>query len=349
MLGNASVFTSPILVGEQVLGALLFERRNGRGFDQAAIDLCDALAALSGPVLVQKRCEERHILRKVGDSLKRQVERLLGADFLGRKIVFATAAVLVLTFSLVEGTYRISAPARIEGRVQRVVVAPFDGYIAAQFARAGDEVAQGEVLATLDDRDLSLEHTRWTTTRQQRLAEYDQMVAQKDRTGAKIARAQIEQAQAHIALLSEQLGRTRLTAVFDALVVSGDLSQSVGAAVSRGEQLFELAPLSSYRVILEVDESQVSDIQPGGAGQLKVASLLDETLDYTISQVVPITEARDGRNYFRVEAVLNETNPGLRPGMEGIGKTAVDERLLIKIWTRDLLTWLRLKLWAWWP
>ena len=123
---------------------------------------------------------------------------------------------------------------------------------------------------------------------------------------------------------------------FSALVVSGDLSQSVGAAVSRGDQLFELAPLDSYRVILEVDESRLSDIEPGQKGQLKIAALLDQSLEYTVTQVVPITEAREGRNFFRVEALLN--NP-----------TVVGERLLIDIWTRELLTWLRLKLWAWWP
>ena len=349
LLDDANVLSVPILVGDELLGALLFERRKGRDFDQETIDLCDALAALVGPVLAQKRLEERHILLKIREAFSRQARRLLGPDYTGRKLALSGIAVLVLFFSFFEGDYRVSAPARVEGQVQRVVVAPFDGYIASQHARAGDRVSKGDLLATLDDRDLSLEHTRWVTTRQQRLAEYDQMMAQKDRTGAKIARAQIEQADAHIALLAEQLKRTRLAAAFDGLVVSGDLSQSVGAAVSRGDQLFELAPLTSYRVILEVDEAQLADIQTGQSGTLKVAALLDENLAYTISQIVPITEARDGRNYFRVEALLDDPHPGLRPGMEGVGKTAVGDRLLIGIWTRDFMTWLRLKLWSWWP
>jgi multidrug resistance efflux pump len=349
ILEGATVLSLPILAGDAILGALLFERCRGRQFDQADIDLCDALAALVGPILAQKRREERHILLKARDAMQRQAVRLLGPDYLGRKLALGVITLLVLLFSVWEGPYRVTASARIEGEVKRVLVAPFDGYVASQSARAGDRVSEGEVLAVLDDRDLSLEHTRWVTTRQQRLAEYDQMVAKKDRTGAKIARAQIEQAEAHIALLAEQLRRTRLSAPFGALVVSGDLSQSVGAAVSRGEQLFELAPLNSYRVILEVDESRLADIKPGQTGRLKIAALLDETLDYTISQIVPITSARDGRNFFRVEATLNESHPRLRPGMEGVGKTVVENRLLIGIWTRELTTWLRLKLWAWWP
>jgi hypothetical protein len=35
--------------------------------------------------------------------------------------------------------------------------------------------------------------------------------------------------------------------------------------------------------------------------------------------------------------------------MEGVGKISVSRRLLIAIWTRGMVDWLRLKLWAWWP
>ena len=252
-------------------------------------------------------------------------------------------------FAFYKDDYRVTADARVEGRIQRVLVAPFDGYIASQAARAGDQVSSGTVLATLDDRDLSLEHLRWTTTRQQRQAEYDQALANRDRAGINIVRAQIQQAEAQIALIEEQLARTRLVAAFDGVIVAGDLSQSVGSAVKRGEELFRIAPLDSYRVILEVDESRVTEIAPGQKGELKVAALLDRTLPYTIERITPITEAREGRNVFRVEAVLDERSEGLRPGMEGVAKTDAGRRLLIQIWTQELLHWLRLKLWAWWP
>jgi hypothetical protein len=42
------------------------------------------------------------------------------------------------------------------------------------------------------------------------------------------------------------------------VVVKGDLSQSLGAAVERGNVLFELAPLDSYRVIMKVDERDIT-------------------------------------------------------------------------------------------
>ena len=349
LLDDASVLTVPLLQDDKPLGALLFQRTGQLPFDQDAVDLCDAIAAAVGPLLEEKRRNDRLLVFKTWDSLVAQTRRLFGAHYLGRKLAFGIIALLVVFFAFYKDDYRVTADARVEGRIQRVLVAPFDGYIASQAARAGDQVSSGTVLATLDDRDLSLEHLRWTTTRQQRQAEYDQALANRDRAGINIVRAQIQQAEAQIALIEEQLARTRLVAAFDGVIVAGDLSQSVGSAVKRGEELFRIAPLDSYRVILEVDESRVTEIAPGQKGELKVAALLDRTLPYTIERITPITEAREGRNVFRVEAVLGERSEGLRPGMEGVAKTDAGRRLLIQIWTQELVHWLRLKLWAWWP
>jgi hypothetical protein len=35
--------------------------------------------------------------------------------------------------------------------------------------------------------------------------------------------------------------------------------------------------------------------------------------------------------------------------MEGVGKIHVGERRLIWVWTRQMIQWARLKLWAWVP
>jgi len=68
-----------------------------------------------------------------------------------------------------------------------------------------------------------------------------------------------------------------------------------------------------------------------------------------VERITPITEAKEGRNYYRVEARLDEANPRLRPGMTGIGKTTVGDRLVIHIWTKRLIDWVRLQVWRWIP
>ena len=201
----------------------------------------------------------------------------------------------------------------------------------------------------LDDSDLALEHLRWLTTRRQRVKEYDRALAERDRAQLNIIKAQIDQAEAQVALFAEQLRRARLVAPFDGVIVAGDLSQSVGASVERGQQLFEIAPLDSYRVILEVDERDISDVTIGQTGTVLLSSLIDTPLAFTVDNVTPVAEAREGRNYFRVEATLDDATGRLRPGMEGVGKTTIERRRLIWIWTHRLVEWVRIKSWAWWP
>jgi multidrug resistance efflux pump len=346
---TGSVLTVPMGAGERLFGAITFERPPGAGFDQATVELCDCVAAVIGPLLEEKRRNDRLILWKLFESGWLQVKRLFGPRYIGRKLATLALVAVVALFSVAEGDYRLTSPAILEGLVQRAIVAPFDGYIATQGARAGETVGQGEVLATLDDKDLALERLRWSTTRRQRMTEYSRALAARERADINIIKAQIEQAEAQTALLDEQIARTKLAAPFDGLVVSGDLSQSIGASVQRGDELFKIAPLDSYRVILEVDESEITDIRVGQTGSLLVSSIPREPLDYRVEKITPVTEAREGRNYFRVEAKLRSINLRLRPGMEGVAKTKVDRRLLAWIWSHKLIDWVRLKLWAWWP
>jgi hypothetical protein len=62
-----------------------------------------------------------------------------------------------------------------------------------------------------------------------------------------------------------------------------------------------------------------------------------------------VATAEDGRNFFRVDARLEEPTSALRPGMEGVAKIEVGPRRLIWIWTHSLVDWLRLWFWTWLP
>ena len=351
-LGHGGVvLTTPLFAGEDCFGAITFECSTESPFDHEAVELCESVAAVLGPILHDKRQNDRHIVLKLLESLTGQLHRLFGPRHLGLKLVGLGLAGMVAFFAVAEGDYRITAPITLEGEVQRAVVTPFDGYVKSAFVRAGDVVAEGQVLAELDDTELSLEHLRWTTERQQRLMEYDRALASHERADVNVIRAQIEQAAAQIALLNEHLARARLTAPFAGIVVSGDLSQSIGAPVQRGDLLFEIAPLDAYRVILDVDEREIADVRVGQSGALVVSSAPDDPLPFLIERITPVSEAREGRNYFRVEARFADgvDYARLRPGMEGVGKITVDRRLLLWIGTYKMVNWARLLLWKWVP
>lgn len=344
-----AICTVPMVVEGKTRGALMLERPAERPFDPDTVELCEIIAVLIGPILAAKRAEQRWLVRKAAESFALQLGRLIGPGHIIRKLLTAALIAAVVFFSTFHVDYRVAAPIVIEGTVQRVVAAPFDGYLKEAPARPGDIIKKGDLLCLLDDRDLRLEHSRWLTEREQFSKQHQEAVAKHERAQARILRAKIDQADAQITLIEEKLARSRIVAPFDSVVMSGDLSQSLGAPVERGRELFRMAPLDAYRVIVQVDERDIGNIRVGQASELVLPSLPGKSFPFSVEKITPVATAKEGRNYFRVEGRMQEVLPGLRPGMEGIGKISVERRKLIWVWTHEMTDWLRLQLWQWIP
>jgi RND family efflux transporter MFP subunit len=256
---------------------------------------------------------------------------------------------LTLFFALFKIDYRVTAKTVIEPATRRAVTAAFNGFIGEAPARAGDLVKKGQLLAHLDDRELKLELSKWQSQEEQSKKQYYEALGMRNAAQVQVLTAQVEEAQAQVALINEQLAQTRLTAPFDGIVVQGDLSQQLGAPVERGQLLYEIAPLENYRIILQVDERDIADVTVGQPGHILLSGKPHDPLPIKIEKLTPVATATEGRNYFRTEASLPRPEAKLRPGMEGIGKIEVDRRRLIWIWTHDVIDWARLKIWQWMP
>jgi len=343
----AAICTVPLIDQGQPFGVLCFERH--APFDEATVQTCQALGLALGPVLALKQDNERGLWQRVTEPVRHAGTVLFGPGHPGAKMAALGALAVVLALGVVQAEHRVAARTVVEGAVQRAAVAPFAGYVLESRVRAGDTVREGQVLARLDDRDLRLEQARWSAELQQLQGKQRQAMAAQDRTSMLLAGAQIEQAQAQLALVNNRLERASLKAPFDGVVVSGDLSQLLGTPVEVGKVLFEIAPLDAYRVILEVDERDIDHLRVGQGGELALSGLPGQTLPFAVKQITPVTTAAEGRNHFRVEAEVQAATDRLRPGMEGVGKVQVGERRLIWLWTHRFTDWLRLTLWNWLP
>jgi RND family efflux transporter MFP subunit len=348
--GSANAICTVVMSsGDTVLGALTFEHTDGKSFDAATIELLEQAAALLGPLLEIKRRDDRWITTKVAESMQDLVIKLVGPRHYAAKLIGLLLAGLFVFLSMAEGDYRVSADAVLEGSVQRVMVAPINGYISEAHARAGDVVRQEQVLFRIDDRDLRLEYLKWSSQKEQIDRRYRDALAARNRSEVNIFKAQHDQAEAQLELLVEQIARTRVAAPFDGIVISGDLSQRLGSPVTRGEVLLNIAPLDAYRVVLRVDERRIADLEPGQVGQLILKALPQDQFAFVVEKITPVSEAMEGRNRFRVEAKLTEGMEVLRPGMEGSGKIMIERRSLQWIWTHEIVEWVKLWLWYWWP
>lgn len=339
--------TVPLSDAGELIGAITLEHADPARFDAATVALCIAIAGFVGPILGARRREERGVVAHLRDYAGDVGERVFGPRHVALKLLLAAALLVVCAGTFLSAGHVVTADAVLRGTIQRLVVTPTDGFIAEAPVRAGDIVAEGDLLATLDDRILQLEQLKWSSERERLLNEYREAMAALDSTKVSILRAQVDRATAELQLTTERLGWTRIVAPLDGVVVSGDLTQAIGAPVKQGDTLFEIAPLDGYRVMLQVDERDVGEVALGQSGRLALSGFPGDYLPFTVDRITPVSEARDGRNFFVVEARLQQAPPLLRPGMQGVGKLDVGDRQLGWIWTHRLVDWLQLRTWAW--
>jgi len=335
--------------GDRCTGVILLERDRGRPFDDTTMEILEAVASLVGPCLETKAETNKLIAGRAINSAKSGVKALFGPGRPTVKLTAIAIAALLGYLAFAHGEFRISAKAVVEGSTQRSTVAPFDGYIATAPVRAGEIVEAGQVLATLDDRELKLEAARWKSEQNQQKLKYSDAMSKHDRSVALVVSAALEQTAAQLSLIEDKLARVSITSPFRGVVVSGDLRQMIGSPIEKGKVLFEIAPLESFRVILQVDERDIAYLAEGQHGTLVLTGLSNEAIPFNVKVITPVATASEGRNHFRVEANVQGVAPLLRPGMEGIGKVSVDRRSLLGIWTRSLTDWIQITAWKWLP
>jgi len=347
--GRAAVASVILPSRGRSVGVITLERHRDEAFDDAAIELCETVANLVGPMVDLQHDKGRMISGRAVDLIHDGVQRLFGPRHPALKLAIGAVVTLAAILAVATGVHTVSAKSVTEGVVQRAVVAPFDGFVNSAPIRAGDTVHEGDVLASLNDKDLVLDRLKARSDRDRLIQKHRDALAKHDRPEMVALSAQIHQSEAQLALAEAKLARTRLTAPFDGIVVSGDLSQSLGSPVERGKVLFEIAPLDRYRVILQVDERDIGYVSVGQRGRLALAGLPGRPLPLTLTKITPVAVAEEGKNFFRIEARLEDNAIALRPGMEGVGKIEVGRARLVWIWAHPFIEWLWLAAWKWIP
>ncbi|MEE9494853.1 MAG: HlyD family efflux transporter periplasmic adaptor subunit [Gammaproteobacteria bacterium] len=342
----SSACSLPFAIDGEVIGVLTLIRGTEAEFDLEILDMIEHVLSVTGPVLETKRQNDRWIGRRLVDSGKLFFRRLFGAGYSNLKAASALVVLLALYLGFATGTYRVTAESSLEGSTQRYVVATIEGYISQVDARPGDIVVQGDLLATLDDKDLELEKVKLQSQLSQLESEQRSALAERNRTQTRIISAQIKQAEVQLQLVQAKLARTQLVAPIDGVIVAGDPGQSLGAPVEKGAVIYTISPKDAYRVVMQVDERDITELVLGQKGKLSLSSLPDEKLVVSVSKITPVASVDDGRNRFRVEAILEKQLEGLRPGMEGTAKIDISEHRLSWIWTHRLTDWVRLKVWS---
>jgi membrane fusion protein (multidrug efflux system) len=211
---------------------------------------------------------------------------------------------------------RFEAVGTIEALEAITVVSEIDGTVLHLPFREGSTLKGGDLIAQLDDSQLSAELARAEALRDQSQASYDRVKAVVEQRAAAPqdlddAAAALKVAEANLALACARFKKTRITAPFDGIV--GARKVSVGTFLRAGSPITELANIDEIRVNFSTPERFLSRLGPGA--EVIVTTTAQPGLESRgrIIVVEPILDP--GTRTARV--VARVTNPGrkLRPGM----------------------------------
>lgn len=339
----------PLIQGFNSPLVFLFEYADSADWNDGIKQRCDEAARFTAPLIEWKREQNRPWWRRFLSLFRDGLRQLTGAENRLRHLFVAAGIIGFLYLAMGHADHRVSAPAVIEGAIQRAVVAPYDGFIELAEVRAGQMVAVGDLLARLDDRELQEKRRRLQAEAAELVKQHRQAVATLNRSEASIVNAQIEQAQSRLQLVEDQLQRIELRAPFDGRIISGDWSRSLGMPISRGDVIFEVAPMDAYRIALKVSDRDISDLAANQTGEVILSAQPHQPIPITLTEITTLANNDSTEPTFRVEAEPTETLVALRPGMEGLAKVSVGQRRRWWIWTHTLTDWVRLQLWRWMP
>ncbi|MCI0366370.1 MAG: efflux RND transporter periplasmic adaptor subunit [Phycisphaerales bacterium] len=224
---------------------------------------------------------------------------------------------------------QVSVRPEVNGRIDKL---PVD---------IGDKVKKGDLLCSLDDKDLRIE-------RSQRQAEIDgakvQLVrAQRNynrtrelfedeliskevfedtRTEFELASNTLARANSALELLEDRLSKTRILAPFDCTVLTRPVS--IGQAVSgsagfnSGTEIMSIANLNDMIIIAHVNQTDVIRLAPGQDVDVQVESVPGLKLRGRVERIAPQAILKNGIKGFTARVQIKDIDPRIRPGMTAI-------------------------------
>ncbi|TWU36177.1 efflux RND transporter periplasmic adaptor subunit [Novipirellula artificiosorum] len=234
-----------------------------------------------------------------------------------RRNVIAVVVVAVAFLMCVPVSYHVRCDCELQPTHRRYIASPFDAPLEKAHVRPGDLVDQGQLLASIDSRELDLQiasvEAKWNQSEQLR----HQKVVAHDFAESRIAELESKRLKLEAELLQYHHDHLRVVSPIAGVVVSGDHQRSEGVPLKKGDVLFEIAPLGEMIAEVSVDEQEFKNVTESMSVRIVLFAMPNRTLQGDVDRVHPQAELKGHQNVFVAETELMDPDNLLRPGMRG--------------------------------
>lgn len=335
----------PLRVDGEPVGVVTLERADlpfSSGEVKALRLLCDLASRRIHELEQKSQWFGRRMLR----ATKKALGYVFGFEHTWTKLAVVVAACAIAALFLWPWFYRAEGNITLKTDTLLHIPAPFDGFIDQVHVSNGDIVDEGEVLLSLDRRELLLQESESLAKIKRFQTEARTNTSMGRFNDGNLARISLQEEEVRLAMIRHRLALSDTRAPFSGVIVEGDLKEKIGAPVSKGDPLFKIARLDDMHLRIEVDERDIHEIEVGAEGEFAFSSRPDIKYTFTVDKIEPSAVPKQEGNVFVLKASLNQPpDDWWRPGMNGVAKIDVGERTIFWVLTHRLVDFLRMKLW----
>ena len=344
---NCQIISMPLRKDGEVHGSVTVEYpQESEGISQERVDALRVVLDLVSPQLVNLHQKSGWLGTRAWRSVRRRFASLLGYRHTGWKLAGLIVIFTFLLCCIVPITHTVKASFLRRTEASAALTAPFSGYIDTVKVNVGDAVKKGQLLVTLDRRELLMQQTELRAERDRSISDSRRYEAEGDLSQMKLSQLAIEQADAKLTVLDYRLDRTEIRAPFDGVIVEGDLKERLSSPTQVGEILMRIVEVSDTYGELQVDERDIHFLEKGMEGELAFTSRPEDKFDVLLDFYEPVAVVKETGTNFRVRVdIADEPESWWRPGMSGVCKVDIGERSVAWVYLHRTWEFLRMKLW----
>jgi hypothetical protein len=266
-----------------------------------------------------------------------------------RVIIVAIVSCLILAPFVVPVENKISGKCAIQPMHRYYARSKTDGILKSFLVREGNKVAQGSVVALLDDDPYQKKLVEASSRRNVLNADAMRYFGLKQYAEYEIASLKLKEADAEIAFLNSELDKTRIMAEGSGVIITPEprFLERIGKPVAKGEELIEIGELDRLKLEVAVEEKDIKFIQVGQDIRFLLNSLPEKSFAVKVNKIREKAEAKEAQNNFIIEADLNGLQGPFKPGMEGMARIYTGKASLGKVYFRDMIDWFTMKIFDW--
>jgi len=221
-------------------------------------------------------------------------------------------------------------PGEVRGKYESNLAFQVGGKIISRSINLGDTVRAGQVLMTIDPKDVRQSYNLYQAAVNSAQSNYklardnavryetlfskgavSESIRDQYRTQYEAAAATLQQAEAQLIASSHQLEYTELRADHDGVISA--LSGEIGMVVSAGTPVATLVQAGDREIQIFVPEGRLNTIRPGQPCKVTFWALNNVTADGTITEIAPMAD--QATKTYKVRVALNAMPPEAKLGM----------------------------------